>query len=1255
MPTFDAGTARYRIELDTSNMNSQFTQVVGGFNKADMAINRLDKSSNALGNNFRSLGTNLSPVRTEMAGVQQSAGALPATFDKVGSSAGKTLGKVKGIGEFFRSNKGLIFGGAGLASAAAEAAGMMNMFGDAVEQNKEAQEALAAVQADSTASTQDLARAEQDAAKAKKWLSMTTRNLVLSQMDQVFFATMVISQLSQMNLKGGILGKTLGTLKTAFSGMAGAKGAAGFANGITAGSDALGTFHGKAGLASKAATFLSSSIGVMSAGFAAGALAAGVIIMKMEEFRKQAEKAFSPLKSTGPGGLFYSLKDQSIVQLDEMTRRTKLSVGQIVMDWDGAVEKFKAMGGKFDATGKIIVTAQEKVFQLPPGFKETSDVWISWMAEYIRRGESQEEIIKRLVAAKFDLATATKIAALAEKEHNDNMAKGTSNAGPLERYNTYLENRIKLEGDAGEKLTEFIDMSKNAGDTYQLMADGIDEWVQGEIAAGTMTEALGEKVLELANKVFPDFIEKENTVNTTIAGLNKTMGDGTQVWFPPYIMKFLEMKKAVLESAPPLDTTAAAMENLGAKGKTLDENYRTWMNGGFMTMGEKFHKWSEGGFEKTTKTVHELIQEMIKADPATKGFGDSLNFGGEAAANASDKLKETTDTFNGVNEILEAGIEGLENYIQEWEDFAEAFNDPSVLGGIFDFGDKFDVDKMTKSWIKDLPNSLEKNLKKNIKLDLKLQAKEQTAQNYINSLINAVEGQPGKFEWDPDLEIDNKSATQAAKNLIKKIGDVPADSELGKLKAKLQKALEDGAGEAQIMKILSQSVADQPKLPVEVYFAAETLNQLYEALAAAITGKPYSVKVTGVYSGLAKTGFNSIINPNSGERKGLVSGSATEAFAKSKGYKGGELITQEIQGSVPIQGIITQINLGPGLSFGEGINKGLGPVLPLNPSLFGNGTNSTGGSSGGQSPFGTDFTIQRMGEKTDKKLTGFQKFIKEVQAVVKAFSLIEVAAQKAQTGLANFANEGVNSVTMFSKAAQKTAVSVNTYLRKTIPVAAQASQTSLANLSNEGSNSLAQLSKTGQKTATSINTYLRRTVPVAAQASQTALANLSNEGSNSLSALAKSSSKNMNGLINNMKAGEKAVKSLQSAINSLKDKTVTVKYKQEGSPQSKGGVYSFAQGGTVSAAGGLTTVSQPTHFIYGDNPGNHETLAFIPHNNPGPIMDKLEKMFNNKGDGGVEYLQNITLNISGSEIINDRKLVRKIRSTLGERMDRFGS
>ncbi|HTH23266.1 MAG TPA: hypothetical protein VL854_13690, partial [Nitrososphaeraceae archaeon] len=375
---------------------------------------------------------------------------------------------------------------------------------------------------------------------------------------------------------------------------------------------------------------------------------------------------------------------------------------------------------------------------------------------------------------------------------------------------------------------------------------------------------------------------------------------------------------------------------------------------------------------------------------------------------------------------------------------------------------------------------------------------------------------------------------------------------------------------------------------------------------------------------------------------------------KSVGSTGGaDLLTNVSQGNVPVTGIITKIAFGAG----GGIYGGSPFQLP--PSIFGNnpGENSTNSQGNVPNPFGgTDFRQLAISSGKDDKLTNFQKIVKEVQAVVKLFSMIEVAAQAAQTGIANFANQGINSLAMISKAGQKTAVSINTYLRKTIPVAAQASQTGIANLANEGSNSLAMLSKVAGKTATSMNTYLRRTVPVAAQASQTSLANLSNQGSNSLMALAKASSKSMSGLVNNFKKGEQAAKSLTTALNNIPT-NIVVHYSSTGSTaekNAKGGVYSFAQGGTVSAAGGLTTVSQPTHFIYGDNPGNHETLAFIPHNNPGPIMDRLEKMFTRSSKNGIEVGQSITLNINGNDIVNSVKLNKRIRTVMGSNMDRFG-
>jgi hypothetical protein len=223
-----------------------------------------------------------------------------------------------------------------------------------------------------------------------------------------------------------------------------------------------------------------------------------------------------------------------------------------------------------------------------------------------------------------------------------------------------------------------------------------------------------------------------------------------------------------------------------------------------------------------------------------------------------------------------------------------------------------------------------------------------------------------------------------------------------------------------------------------------------------------------------------------------------------------------------------------------------------------------------------------------------------------------------------------------------------------LEIVAQKLQTGLANLANEGANSFSILAKASSQQVKGIVNNLNKGYETAGHL-QTGVANLANEGSNSLSQLAKASSKQMNGFANNMQKGEEAVNDLKSAISSLKSKTVTVSVKVSGGgiANAKGGIYSFAEGGAVSAQGGLTTVHQPTHFIYGDNPGNTETLAFIPHNNPGPIMDRLEKMFSRSSNDGVAVAQNVTLNISGNEIINDVKLSKRIMMTVGDKRERF--
>ena len=1251
MPTFDAGTARYRIEIDTSQFNSGLNNVITGTQKLDMAMNNNIKSGNALANNFKSVNNVFQAGATPLNNFQQQAGALPATFDKVGDAADKSAKKMKGIGEFFRSNKGLVFGGAGLASAAAEAAGMLGMYGDAVAQNAEAQKHLQEVQADTTSSTQEVAQAENEAAKAKKWLSMSTRNLVLSQMDQVFFATMVISQLSQMNIKGGILGKTLGTLKSAFTGAAGAQGMSGMANALTAGSDALGAFSTKATTTGKVMTALKENIGsIISA--VAGFAAALIIINQVES---AIGKFYDTVKATPTkGNLLDQIFDpkkfkEGMEEVKTISALTGASFGELQTNAEGVGKRFLEMGGQIDKSGKIVALTADHYFTLGDGLGfvgKSSAQYIHWAAQMIAEDGNQIRAKKFLIQSHIDEATQLKILAVAQK---DSVRLAQEGIDPAKTYAKIVNDRIAATTQENKILDDYLVLTNQGNIVTEQAVQDFEAYLHTQLdkidaseQEQKQTDALIQKLLQLADvraQEEPESVKRGRALKAEAEGYGELTSQADEM---------VAMYK-------PLNEATDKRNALIAEETKLLKYRSQYHEEGINSLADETNAMYE-----QMATTENFIQMDKRAQKAQGDLNETIGSAAdEAWLSAATRQDEVTEGMNIMNGMLDTLIPQINQSADSFLFQAEAQKESSAAAKKLqadlyavvtrisqaqsNLADSLNIklkdkDKITKKLFDMLPNNIAKEIKADIKFDLNLKTAKE-------SIIDTLWGAVG-------ADLKDSKMDKVVKKMIKFLGDKFGKSpEAKKMQDQLTETL---AGKDTASKV-AKLMAEWEAAPIPVQISPDSLEQLSIAVQAGLSGTTYSVLVSGKYAGLAKGNAfqnGSILNPNAGERKGLVPGSATEAFASSKGaYKSGDLITNTIQGVVPVAGVITKIGFGTG----GGIYGGSPFQIP--PSILGDnpGQNSTGGGGNTRSPTGgTDFRQLLISGGKNDKLTNFQKIVKEVQAVVKLFSMIEVAAQKAQTGIANFANEGTNSLAMISKAGQKTAVSINTYLRKTIPVAAQASQTGIANLSNEGSNSLATLSKTAGKTATSMNTYLRKTVPVAAQASQTSLANLSNQGSNSLMALAKASSKSMNGLINNMKAGEKAVKSLQSAIDKLHDKTVTVTYKQNGSPQSKGGVYSFAQGGTVSAAGGLTTVSQPTHFIYGDNPGNHETLAFIPHNNPGPIMDRLEKMFMRSGKNGVELAQSVILNISGNEIVNSMRLEKKIRMTVGENRDRFG-
>lgn len=107
-----------------------------------------------------------------------------------------------------------------------------------------------------------------------------------------------------------------------------------------------------------------------------------------------------------------------------------------------------------------------------------------------------------------------------------------------------------------------------------------------------------------------------------------------------------------------------------------------------------------------------------------------------------------------------------------------------------------------------------------------------------------------------------------------------------------------------------------------------------------------------------------------------------------------------------------------------------------------------------------------------------------------------------------------------------------------------------------------------------------------------------------------------------------AVQEVEDEIMALEDlnPTVTVTVKTEGA-KSEGDFINaagFAKGGIVSAARGkMWTAHGEQTFRVGDNVGGVESIAFIPHNDPYPIVDKILERFGYGGRG-------INMGISGS-------------------------
>jgi len=294
---------------------------------------------------------------------------------------------------------------------------------------------------------------------------------------------------------------------------------------------------------------------------------------------------------------------------------------------------------------------------------------------------------------------------------------------------------------------------------------------------------------------------------------------------------------------------------------------------------------------------------------------------------------------------------------------------------------------------------------------------------------------------------------------------------------------------------------------------------------------------------------------------------------------------------------------------------------------------------------------------------------------IKNLAALGKAAATAFNSVANYAKGAIVFLQTFQKAIQ----SIASFSTKNLTALGKAAKTNFNSVANYASGAttfiqvlqiainsmvklgvknLVALGKASKTNFNSVANYANGAT-TNIQTLQKAIDSMVKLGIKNIAALAKASKTNFNTVANYASGATKAVNALQTAIDNLKSKTITITVNKTGSGLTLlgggGTITSLAEGGIVSAAQGFITHG-PQLLMVGDNPSGRETVAVVPHNDPWPTMGLLEKQFGRGGNGdGSTVNQVINLKISGSDIINERNLSRRIKFTVGENRDKFGS
>ncbi len=1142
-------------------------------------MNQVAQSVGAAGTSFQKLTPQIQGATSQLTAIGTPISKVSSSvtdFGKATDIAGK---KTASFGQKFADNRGIVFGVAGLSSAMAEAVGMMGMFGDTQDRLREAQEKLNMVRESGAKGGRELAEAEAEVAKQSRFANMVTRNTALSMMDNVFFLTMVVSGLQ----KSGI----------GFSKL----------KGIVTGMPAIFQKFGAA-TQTVGGALPSISIGATKAGTSLGTFSKGLNSMN----------TLAPMAASGITKLSTALKFAGVVAA------VAGAIALIVTAIQKTTELSAAVHQTFGAATVDLSLWEQQVIRTKMTFGTATAEEIANLKQFESQTEIMNQAMMELKVSPWDMwfseekkqAVLKRMQEIIDKNNDTKEEIAAKNKTTwIEEYNKGILDMVNNTKKATPIALGLSNAIQASSLPLEQELQNMEATVDAMVARNAVTKETGEEIKRLVHIGWDPLLKKEEEVKESILSVRDTMnvlsasefGRAEMIDFDPFGDNFGDTLAKAKSKIAQFTRDAKVLFDAYNQAVAEDASVTPEMIlSGYEEMAPEVKqifldmvKDQEDAVDKVIETGEELLDLIKETVAEYDALAAEVGKYVDVTGMSFDQMEDMRDIHNETTGVIQAQAEKLRDSAEHWKKMTveEIKTTQADAQYAFQIANTNDMISTNIEWqFKNMKAQLDgataaKAQSEAIRLGTV--ESEQFRTTFIGLNDQFLTGAPLMRMTTDEIvaytqaQQDSTDATIEAQRALSEFHSGAVQALSGLFDAENNKEFKDAWKELDLGSIPKNLKDDFKGIAKEMRPAFERGREVSTALdLIAISGdKIKGKKLNETFKEIAKD-FKKFAQVDL-EANDLLT-QAPNIFNDIA--KGGDKFKR-------VQIAITEAMRDNDISAEE-----LVKILAEYGKATGKNTDET--------KKGTD----ALGQFSDE------------MAQVEANAIVVESIKGMWTDMVTVMMEqnellaGQWTLQMLSVEIDAAIAAAQT--RDFFSEMVTETGSNMSELSEHWADMCKNMSAEGEQSGQDIESAFSDMV--------------SNVGKN-MSEL----SEHWADMCNNMVSeAESAASDIESELGSIPDEEVRINIRKV-YVNSEGGIYSAAEGAVISAKSGLTTSNGPT-YLYGDNSGGRETIAFLPHDahKADRIMDMLDQQFGRRknmtvvtGGGDREITVPINIYIDG--------------------------